>query len=206
MIEHVQSLKETFETINLYLKPSSVQLHILPCGNEGSYEYEISQLKINGIEKDKDNRFFFEEPGHLRRLTTAEFVDFENKIGFTLKKEFYSNQHLGAINWITKNSPRFVKKLTNTVNVVDENASKKISKLRKKLLPLTYSQFPYTKYIEIKNKSQKRFFDYIKLAIVFFPAMIAKPVYDKWQKKAQKEWEMRKNEKNGSEMFLCFIR
>ncbi|MEI2710675.1 MAG: hypothetical protein V9E96_16940 [Chitinophagaceae bacterium] len=60
-----------------------------------------------------ENRFFFEEPGHLRRLTTNQFIEHEQKIGFSLIKDFYSNQYDGAINWITKSSPRFVKKLTD---------------------------------------------------------------------------------------------
>ncbi len=107
----MQNLSETFATFNTYLKPNASQLHILRCGNRGSLEYRICDLKSNGIEKG--NRFFFEEPGHLRRLTTDEFTNCERQIGFTLKKEFYSNQFDGAINWITKSSPRFVKKLTD---------------------------------------------------------------------------------------------
>jgi hypothetical protein len=46
----------------------SSQLHILPCGNKESYEYEISILNKNGIDPKKENRFFYEEPGHLRSL------------------------------------------------------------------------------------------------------------------------------------------
>src|SRR5258705_6505115 len=108
VIEHVQNLDETFETINVYLKLHSSQLHILPCGNKGSYEYDIVVSKKNGIDKEKENRFFYEEQGHLRRLTSDSFAFYEKKIGFDLKKEFYSNQVYGAINWITKTSPRFV--------------------------------------------------------------------------------------------------
>ena len=93
VIEHIQDMSETFSEINSYLKTNSFQLHILPCGNEGSYEHGICMLKKNGIESEKGNRFFFEEPGHLRRLNANEFLSYERKLGFELKKEFYSNQY-----------------------------------------------------------------------------------------------------------------
>jgi len=206
VIEHVQNLSETFEIIKSYLKPLAYQLHILPCGNAGSYEHHIVTLLENGIEKNRGNRFFFEEDGHLQRLTTDEFVDYEKKIGFQLKKDFYSNQQLGAINWITKSSPRFVKKLTNPDRAKDDKAAKELSAIRKKLLPLTYLQFAYSKFWDIKNKWKKGASDYLKLIFLFIPAMISKPIYKSYQKRATKEWEQHKTERNGSEMYLFFVR
>jgi len=206
VIEHVPDIQEIFQVIDSYLKPHSSQLHIVPCGNKGSYEYEISILNKNGIELEKENRFFYEEPGHLRRLTSDEFAAHEKRIGFELKKEFYSNQEYGAVNWITKSSPRFVKKLTDTKDALDDVALKKLRSLRKKLLPLTYLQFPYSKFLEIKNKWRKKAMDYIKLIILFIPAMISKPFYSYWDKKAAVEWQENKTQRNGSEMFLFFTR
>lgn len=204
VIEHVQDLNETFDIINEYLKPHSSQLHILPCGNQGSYEYDIVVSKKNGIEKD--GRFFYEEEGHLRRLTSEDFTKYEKKIGFELRKEFYSNQRDGAINWITKTSPRFVKKLTDTTTAVNTEASKKMKSLRSKLLPLTYLQFPYTKFSELKNKWHKTAFEKIQLGVLFFPAVISLPFFKHWDKKAADEWAKKRAERNGSEMFLYFTR
>lgn len=206
VIEHVQNLDETLTTINNYLKPVSSQLHILPCGNAGSYEYKICRLKTKGFDPKIENRFFFEEPGHLRRLNTEDFIIQESKINFKLSTAFYSNQYDGAINWITKSSPRFVKRLTNTNDAVDKKAARQLNSLRRKLLPLTYLQFPYSKYWLIKNKWRKKSTDYIKLITLFIPAMIAKPLYFYLQNKAKDEWKNRKTERNGSEMYLFFKR
>ncbi len=206
VIEHIQNLEETFSSINNYLKPAAYQLHILPCGNVGSFEYDICTLVKDGINANMQNRFFFEEPGHLRRLNTEQFVEIEKSIGFTLEKDFYSNQYFGAINWITKSSPRFVKKLTNPDNVLNNDSRIKLIALRKKLIPLTYFQFPYSKYWAIKSKWRKNFFDFVKLGIYFFPAMISKILYTKLDAKSANEWQNRKAEKNGSEMFLFFKR
>jgi hypothetical protein len=163
-------------------------------------------LKKNGIEINKENRFFFEEPGHLRRLNTSEFENYVSRFGFRLEKDFYSNQYHGAINWITKSSPRFVKRLTDPTEAISKNASKKLRSLRRQLLPLTYLQFPYFKYWEIKSKWRKKGSDYIKMIVLFLPAIISKPIYKSIQKKAHKEWANHKTERNGSEMFLFFAR
>lgn len=206
VLEHVQNIDEALATINDYLKENASQLHILPCGNEGSFEYQICSLKTHGIETTKENRFFFEEPGHLRRLNTKQLSDHEAKIGFRLEKEFYSNQIDGAINWITKSSPRFVKKLTSPDDAKNDEARKKLIALRKKLLPLTYMQFPYSKYWEIKTKWHKTITDYLKLYTFYFPSLLSKSLYETLDKKAQKEWVLKKTNRNGSEMFLYFKR
>jgi trans-aconitate methyltransferase len=206
VIEHVQNLEETFGIIDSYLKPCSYQLHILPCGNQGSLEHKISSLKKNGIDASLENRFFFEEPGHLRRMTSDEFVAHENKIGFKLTSAYYTNQYEGAINWITKSSPRFVKKLTDESDAISPEAKTELLRLRKKLLPLTYLQFPYSKYLLLKQKWHKSLSDYAKLAALYLPSLISKKYYDQFDNKAQKEWEKSKHDPNGSEMFLFFKR
>lgn len=206
VIEHVQDLSETFAVINSYLKPRSSQLHILPCGNEGSYEHKICLLHKNGIEKEKENRFFFEEPGHLRRLTSTDFSSYEKNIGFSLEQQFYSNQYHGAVNWITKSSPRFVKKLTDPSTAANESSKIELNRLRGKLLPLTYFQFPYSKYWAVKSKWYKSSADYFKLAVYFFPAMISKIFYDKYDRLSANEWKEHKRELAGSEMFLFYKR
>lgn len=69
VLEHVFDINETLNTINRLLKKSASMLHILPCGNSGSLEHKISLLVNNGIDKT-NGKYFFEEPGHLRRLNT----------------------------------------------------------------------------------------------------------------------------------------
>lgn len=206
VIEHVQNVSETFRTINLYLKDNAHQLHILPCGNAGSLEYRISQWIKGGIEKEKGNRFFFEEPGHLQRLTSKEFEAYEARIGFRLVQGYFANQYHGAVNWITKSSPRFVKKLTNFTAATDDDARQELKALRKKLLPLTYLQFPYSKFWEIKSKWRKKAKDYALLSGLFVPAQFSKIVFDNLEAEAAKEWQEKKHDAKGSEMYLFFKR
>jgi SAM-dependent methyltransferase len=206
VLEHVQSIKDTINELETYLKVKSGQLHILPCGNEDSFEYNICTLHKNGIESNKENRFFFEEPGHLRRLTSREFVEYLRAANFVVTREYFANQYYGAINWISKSSPRFVKKLTDTTGAVDEEAKKKLIQLKRKLLKLTYLQFAYSKYWLIKSKWSKSFSDYLKLSVLFLPALLSHTVYEKYNKLADEEWNKRKTDRNGSEMYLYFQR
>ncbi len=206
VIEHVENLEETFESINKYLKPKSSQLHILPCGNKGSYEEKICALVKDGKNEKMGDRFFFEEPSHLRRLTTEQFRILEKKINFELVKEFYSNQYYGAINWITKSSPKFVKRLTSTSKALNSESKSELNKLRIKLLPLTYLYFPYSKYWALSTKWKKKPLDYFKIALFFIPAMISRPCYFIAERKSAIEWKEHNQESSGSEMFLYFQR
>lgn len=58
VIEHVQDLKETFAAIDSYLKPSSVQLHVLPCGNKGSLERKAVTEWNNSKLDDRGSEMF----------------------------------------------------------------------------------------------------------------------------------------------------
>ena len=75
VLEHVYSLQETLKKIVDFLKPTSFMLHLLPCGNKGSFEYRICLLNREGINRKMGNRFFFEDHSHLRRLTGAQLKD-----------------------------------------------------------------------------------------------------------------------------------
>ena len=87
-----------------------------------------------------------------------------------------------------------------------EKAQAELVALRKKLLPLTLLQFPYSKYWLIKSKWNKSLKDRVFLAALALPSLISKTYFDKYQKLAADEWTRRKTERNGSEMFLFFSR
>src|SRR5262245_15363783 len=102
VLEHVYNLPQIFDEINDRMKDTATMLHILPCGNEGSFEQTICLLRKDGVDVHLENRFFFEDEGHLRRLTTNQLSKLCGKKDFALAKEYYSNQYYGAIDWITQ--------------------------------------------------------------------------------------------------------
>ena len=206
VLEHVTDIEQTINDIDSYVKPGSYQLHILPCGNPESFEYKLCLLHKNGIEDEKGSRFFFEDDGHLRRLTSSQLTSYFAQKGYALKKQFYANQYYGALNWISKSSPRFVKKITDPCFAIDEAHKQKILAARKQLLKSTYIQYPYSKYWQIKTKWNKNLSDKLKLMLLLIPAYLSKPTYMHYEKLALKEWNERKDDPRGSEMYLYFER
>jgi len=164
VLEHVDHLENVLKEINKLLKPKSSVLHILPCGNQGSYEYNLCLLHKNGIDVNKHNRFFFEDEGHVRRLTTSQLEYYYNKYNFKLVKQLYSNQHFGAIKWMTDSSLSFLKIITNPQNAVNFSAKYKLNRIRFKLYfikLLRYMAKAVEIRLKIKNKSFRNYF-YLK--------------------------------------------
>ncbi len=206
VFEHVFNLSEVFNQMNKYLKPESSMLHFLPCGNKGSYEYNICLFRKEGINTDLENRFFFEDNGHVRRLTTDEFCRLCQTKNFELKKEFYSNQYYGAINWITKSSLKFVLMFCDTSQAINEEARRQLKKVRKQLITITVLRLPakiVTKLLKKKNKL-KRDFILLLMGLPFF--IFSCQIDNYWKRKAREEWDTKKYKPNGSEMALYFRR
>jgi SAM-dependent methyltransferase len=128
VLEHVYNLPQVLKEIDDRMKDKSTILHILPCGNEGSFEHSICVLRKDGINLQLEHRFFFEDEGHVRRLTTEQLSTLCKEKGFILAKECYSNQYYGAIDWITQSGPSFIRTLTDMSSAVDEKAKNNLKK------------------------------------------------------------------------------
>src|SRR6185369_8157500 len=64
VLEHVPDLGAALATIAALASPRGEMLHILPCGNAGSFEERIVALRRGGTDPALENRFFFEDEGH----------------------------------------------------------------------------------------------------------------------------------------------
>ena len=206
VIEHVFDLSEVLNEMNTYMKLNSYMLHFLPCGNPNSYEYNMCILRKDGINPKQGNRFFFEDEGHVRRLTTEEFSRMTQKIGFNLEKSFYSNQYYGAINWITNDLKVFLIHFFNISKAINKGAKAKLKRERNKLLIISIFRFPFSFISKKLNDRNKRFIDYLLIIFSLPFYFLSKQINNYWEKKASIEWENKKNCPNGSEMALFFKR
>src|SRR5262245_50423663 len=100
-LEHVEDLYGTLNQIDRFLKPRAFVLHVLPCGNEGSFEEKVAIARPGGIDPERGYRFFYEDEGHLRRLTTGDLICEYKQRGFSLVREYYACQFWGALEWIS---------------------------------------------------------------------------------------------------------
>ncbi|MEM6591169.1 MAG: class I SAM-dependent methyltransferase [Cyanobacteria bacterium P01_C01_bin.73] len=206
VIEHVFNLTEVIHEISQYLKLKASMLHFLPCGNEGSYENSICLLRKDGINPEMGNRFFFEDKGHVRRLTTCQLSKICQAQNFRLEKAFYANQYYGAIEWITGSGPQFVLNFADPVHAVNLDAKRKLQRTRLYLLTITLLRMPtqiFTRFLYKKDKSLKHFIG-LGLGLICLP--FSQPVDQYWRKKAREEWEAQSADQRGSEMCLYFTR
>jgi SAM-dependent methyltransferase len=206
VFEHVLNLSEVIDQINEYLKTTSSMLHFLPCGNEGSLEYNVCLLRKDGINTERENRFFFEDQGHVRRLTTDQLYNLFQTKGFQLEKEYYANQYHGTIEEITNSNPKLVLLFSDTSQAVNEEARQTLLQLRIRLISITALRLPVqvvTNMLHKRNKSIKHYM----LLLIGLPFYILSSPFDKYYKrKAREEWETKKHHRNGSEMALYFQR
>lgn len=206
VFEHVFNVREVFMQMDAYLKPEAAMVHFLPCGNGGSYEHGICRLRKDGINSARENRFFYEDAGHLRRLTTDEFCRLCAETGFHLHKEFYSNHYYEAIDWITRSHHKFVLMFSDTSQACNEDARRTLRRERIRLLCLTALRLPARIVEKVLHKRERKPLHYVLLLMGLPLYVVSSPIDRYWKRKAREEWDSRKAERNGSEMCLYFKR
>jgi ubiquinone/menaquinone biosynthesis C-methylase UbiE len=206
VLEHVFDLDETWSEMDKLLKKSACMLHILPCGNKGSFEQKISLLVKNGI-NPINGRFFFEEPGHLRRLRTEQMNLFAAKFGFHLYKAYYRNHYWTSIQEITI-SPKFVLEVANPNIAKNKESAIELEKLRCKLLLISALRLPLDLILSRKkNEGFVTTLFSVLLKIFLLPiGSLSLSINFLIGIKAKQEWSCFKNREEGGEMYLFYKR
>lgn len=206
VLEHVYDLEKSLDEIAGSMKPVSSMLHILPCGNEGSFEHGIAALRADGIDRELHNRFFFEDEGHVRRVTTDELAALCAKRGFALAREYYANQRFGAVDWITGRDGAFIRMLTDASEASSAAARRRLARLRLGLLGLRALRRPVAVVERRARKKGRSPRDWLLMVGGMPFYALAKPVDACVRRAAMREWELRKTDRGGSEMYLYFTR
>lgn len=206
VLEHVYDLDRAWVALVRLLKPRAGMLHILPCGNEGSFEFRLCDLREDGINRERGNRFFFEDEGHLRRLCTEDLEQRATRHGFALRNEYYANQWYGAIDWITAGPLQFVRDVSDTSRAFDKSGKRSLNMLRRVLLAFGYARALIVEYGRIQSKQPKRLKHHAFL-IGSTPAYLAAQWADRvLKRKVRREWMTQRGRREGSEMYLYFTR
>lgn len=206
VLEHIQDLRGTFVKMCGFMNRHAAMVHVLPCGNPGSFEYSLCLLKADGICSSRGNRFYFEDEAHVRRLRTEELEALAREWDFLLEREFYANQYHGAIEWFTQTSPRFLLMLTDGSSAVSAEARHVLRLLRYKLLALWALRSPSV-YVERRRQAGlHRIRDYALFPIAASLHFLTAPIDRRLKRMAYNEWQRRKADRRASEMYLCFVR
>ncbi|MHB0937264.1 MAG: class I SAM-dependent methyltransferase [Armatimonadota bacterium] len=206
VLEHVFDLGETLDEIDRYCKPTSTIIYVLPSGNAGSLEFNICQLHVDGVQTDAENRFFYEEPGHLRRLTSDRLIALYAPRGFSLSAEYYLNQYYGALYWIRQSGLACIRQLTATRSSRDKRATLLLLYYRCLFLLLLFANAVtgFTQQRFNKPEKSPRKIVLLLLLLPFYP--LCKAIDRYIEIRARQEWRTRQTDRRGSEMSLVFKR
>ena len=205
VLEHVEDIDKSWQEIDRYLKKQSSILHVLPCGNQGSFEYNLCMQRIDGVNRKPQDRFAFEEKSHLRRLTTKQMNDFAVQYNFELVFGYYSNQFYGALDWITLLNPMLILEMTTTKTAKDKISALKLACLSIALVLIKLMRFP-ANTIDYNKRRMKRYKYYFLffMLLIFYPLSKLTNICLKYM--SNWEWKNERDKKNGSEMYLYYKR
>ena len=206
VLEHVYDIDNVFEQLQGLMHSESAMLHVLPCGNPGSLGHTVSSLREDGIDAQCGNRFFFEDEGHIRRLTTQELSDICQPRGFSLCREFYSGPQHDAIEWVTSNSLGFIRMYADSSQAIDDSARRELDRIRRKLLLVGLCRVPARNFPRLWRTSGRSLSQWLRL-ILLAPLYPLSKWYETTLKSAARaEWKAQDHGRRGGEMFLFFRR
>jgi hypothetical protein len=190
VLEHVLDLDRCWTRMAGLMKARSWMLHVLPCGNPGSLEHRLCGLHAGGIDPQAGGRFFYEDPGHLRRLQARDMVLLADRVGYRLVREYYSHHEVEALDWLSGNGVQFVLDLCDPAKAVDAGAARELARIRRRLLWMAL----------VKRLARDR------RAWMQPLARPAEFVVNRWAQAADREWRQMRDDPAGSEMYLAFRR
>jgi SAM-dependent methyltransferase len=190
VLEHVRDLEQTWNRMTGFMRENSWMLHVLPCGNPGSFEHELCRLRVDGIDPDAGGRFFYEDPGHLRRLRTNDMIALAGRFGYQFADGLYSHHRFEALDWLSGNGVRFVLNLCDPAKAVDPPARRRLARIRRQLL--------YMALIKRVARSPGTWMRPL--------AALAERLTHRWTRQSQHEWQQMRSHPDGSEMYLVFQR
>lgn len=196
VLEHVQDIDSTFALFSQLAKEKAWFLNICPCGNPGSFEHTLCRMRKDGI--DPLNRFFFEDPSHLRRLTTNDMRTFGKRHGgFAIVDEYYANQHYGAIDWISYQPYAFWREIFDPNKVGQFRNKAQMFFYKNMAMPMHKTSNRITGLFKAPSPSSKRKF----LRIFFLPGLPIAKLFST-SHRARQEWQSSSKQQNGSEMYI----
>jgi trans-aconitate methyltransferase len=198
VFEHVEDLSDTLDAVSRLLSPDGVLLSILPCGNEGSFEHALAACRRGGV--DASGRFFFEDPSHLRRLTSADMVSALAQAGLHADVISFRVHHESAVENLTRLRSQVVWRTLTPHASMPKAAVRRLRRLRLVLALVAgvrQAAFITDAQIAKGHHSWTRLMIGAALAPI---GLVGLTLDDRWRARAIYEWLCRSEDPRGSEM------
>jgi SAM-dependent methyltransferase len=203
VIEHVSDLDGTANDILSLLKPGGTMLHILPCGNNGSLERTLCEWHTHGINPAVGNRFFFEDEGHLRRLTSDEFEALWNARGCRVTSKQFANQRAGAIKYYTESTRARATSIAQPSDGKTPLTTMALVVVQGALQALWAARRPVSALREKRRRGIRSIRDVAIVSICAACWPVSFVVNRAIQRLADREWSRRRLAPNGTEMYVA---
>lgn len=206
VLEHVSDLPHSAGILEKVLTPAGSMLHILPCGNPGSLAHRICKNVRNGIDPARGNRYFFEEVGHLRRLSTDDLVSLWKKDGLGLERAYYAEQFVGAVNAVTQFDLGFVQAFADPGLAATPQAARSLRAVRFALSAIWLMRKPAAVVRYKLRFGCRNLRDYAMLTVGAIAYPFSAGVEWLLRELSAREWIKRRRESGGSEMYVHLTR
>ncbi|OGP73485.1 MAG: hypothetical protein A2Y80_00995 [Deltaproteobacteria bacterium RBG_13_58_19] len=206
VLEHVYDLEKTVADLARLVRTGGYLCIIFPCGNAGSFEEKVTNLIKNGKEKSitQETRFFYEDAGHIRRMTSDAIINLCKNDNLMVFQEFYAHQFWGAINWLSKSDASLVREFFDPNKAVDPWAKVKLGGLRfffLNLLTPMMHLYSLDLSAQIRQTTNNNFKKYFWWCLLPFK-VVSWPLGMMLDMLATLEWRYHKYDNNGSEQYL----
>lgn len=216
VLEHVVDLESTAADLARLTAPGGTMLHVLPCGNAGSLPHWLCTQRRDGIDAAAGNRFFFEDPGHLRRLSSAELQRLFAAYGATATGACFACHTAGSVRLFTEFAPR------ELLALLDPRPCRPGRLGAWLLLAIVLAAlFALRAPAQVLVRWRRRWHQVVRLhsrrllepstlllALLALPALlllpVSLPVEALVRHADRREWRTRRTDPRGAEMFLCF--
>jgi SAM-dependent methyltransferase len=204
VLEHVLDLEGTVAEIARLLPEGGQACMILPCGNPGSLEERVVRMGADGVDPDS-GRFFYEDPGHLRRLTSDRLSALFRDEGLVFVRGWYANQLWGAIDFLARVGHGVIGELFRADRGRTRPDRARLLALRLAMSALTpfmqaYSLSRPWQRLRAANGGPEG----LHAAAMVAAKLVSLPVGATVEGLARREWERDRERPNGSAQYLLF--
>jgi SAM-dependent methyltransferase len=210
VLEHVLDLDETLHMLASLVSRGGSMLHVLPCGNAGSFEHRLAVLRRGGIDAAREGRFYCDDGPHLRRLTSEQLREALERQSFTLQKAWFGDHNWGARKAYAQKSVRDLRSLMAPRHAVDTWAAAKLIAHRAAIVLTAVACKPtYYRWRLAHNHRNGlpwRAAEVAGVACTVPLSLISTPVVRLLSWLAAREWQQRSSDPSGQEMYLYFRR
>ena len=164
----------------------------------------MARLVKNGVDQ-KAGRFYYEGPGHLRRLTSAELIAICNENQLRLKQQLFANQFWGGIEFLTEPRPEVLVTWLDPRRGTGIGSGLILGILATGLIAIALGRLPARIVSAVRRRRRSpSFYVLLPLALALWP--LSAPIDHAIRWSRQWEWHRRADDADGSEMYLIFER